>query len=548
MKRFLLLALCLPLLATSQIISADSTSVNFGVVMVGSTDSALVTLNNSEPTPLSVTNIKFYSIYGELPFSASQTTFTIPENGSQSVWVYFTPDQNILHNSTMVVQHNATSGHEAISLTGQGRFPLAYYNSTENLNEQALKVALKARLSLGQTTLTYNAARDFMFMTIDNKMQNGGGATVNTLECVYTGFNKTSYTSRSDAQTTSPQFNTEHTFPQGFFNSVLPERSDIHHLFPTTNNSNSQRGSKPFGVVTNGTAVTLGGGSFYNSTTFEPRNVQKGPTSRAMMYFVIRYQDYSNHFSVQQNILKTWHNTYPVSATETARNIATELVQGNRNPFIDYPQLEKRITNFVANSVAPAVNGLDVLQTSIDFGIFLNQAPHTFDYVLVNRGNTVINFSNFALSNTSDLSFATGSGTNTSLNPGDALEISVIAQTSTTLTLSENLTFTTDLPFPSGNFSIPITGTSIVVGLNDQILRNELEIYPNPIQNDLHIKVKRNQSLDIKMFDLTGKEVEVEFSRDNNYYSLSIEAITSGLYFLEISDGKEKLIKKVIKQ
>ncbi|MDB9964227.1 endonuclease, partial [Vicingaceae bacterium] len=445
MKRLLFFALLLPLLATSQIISSDSSSINFGVVMVGSTDSSLVTLTNNSVIPLNVTNIKFYSIYGEVPFSTSQSTFSIPGNGTQSVWIYFSPVQNVLHNSIMVVQHNANSGHEAIPLMGQGRFPLAYYNLTENLTEEALKLALKTRITQGYIQLSYNAARDAMFMTIDNKRQNGQNATVNTLECVYTGFNKTSYTSRSNAQGTSPNFNTEHTFPQGFFNSNLPMRSDIHHLYPTTNNSNSQRGNKPFGVVTGGTPVTLGGGSFFNNTTFEPRNVQKGQTARAMMYFVIRYQDYSNHFSVQQNILKNWHNTYAVDSIEERRNNDIFIVQGNRNPFVDYPQLEKRITNFVANSVAPSQPGLDVVQSSINFGTFFAQTQDTFDYVLVNRGNTVINFSNFNLTNTALLSFAAGSGINSSLNPGNAIEISIIAQSNNTTTISESLTFTTNL-------------------------------------------------------------------------------------------------------
>ena len=547
MKRLLFIALFLPLFAVSQIISPDSTSINFGVVMAGSTDSALVTLRNTGAASLNVTNIKFYSIYGDFPFSASQTNFTIAGNSSTSVWIYFSPIQNVIHNSTMVVQHNASSGHEAISLNGQGRFPLAYYNVTENVNEQALKTALKTRITQGYTQLSYNAARDAMFMTIDNKMQNGQNATTNTLECVYTGFNKTGYSSRSNAQTTSPQFNTEHTFPQGFFNSNLPMRSDIHHLYPTTNNSNSQRGNKPFGTVTNGTPVTLGGGSFYNNTTFEPRNAQKGATARAMMYFVIRYQDYSNHFSVQQNILKTWHSTYPVTAAESARNAAIQLVQGNRNPFVDYPQLEKRITNFVANSVAPAVNGIDVLQTSIDFGTFLNQAPDTFDYVIVNRGNTVVNFSNFALSNTSVLSFAAGSGTNASLNPGDAIEISVVAQTSTTMTLSENLTFNTNLPFPSGNFTVPISGRSVIVGLNSSTLDEQINVYPNPVADMLTIEVPSAlQSL--QLFDIAGKELSIRAIYNKGNYTIATEALSRGVYFLKINHGTQQVVRKVIKQ
>ncbi|MBL4708388.1 MAG: endonuclease [Flavobacteriales bacterium] len=548
MKKVLFIALFLPLIVIGQIIRPDSTSINFGNVMVGDTDSVQIVLSNTSSSAVNVNNVKFYSTYSEMPFTSSDTSFTIIANGTKNIWVYFSPIQNILHNSTMVIQHSATSGHEPIALIGQGKFPLTYYNSTENLSEQALKTALKTRLAFGYTSFSYNAARDHMFMTIDNKRFNGQGATVNTLECVYTGYNKLSYTSRSNAQSTSPQFNTEHTFPQGFFNSASPMRTDIHHLYPTTNNSNSQRGSKAFGVVTNGTAVTLGGGSFYTSSTFEPRNVQKGATARAMMYFVLRYQDYSNHFSSQETILRSWHNAYPVTSVDTARNNAIASLQNNRNPFIDYPQLEKRITNFVINSVAPSRFTLDVLQTAVDFGSFIAQQADTFDYVLVNTGNQVINFTSFALSSTSVFSFATGSGTNTSLNPGDALQISIVANTQMTGTFNENLTFSTNLIFPFNNFTIPVRGSSIITSIDENNLESQLSVFPNPFQNKVTVRTSDDRQLNIQLFDALGKETNVNLvSNHKGDMILSTEQLARGVYFLEIRRGTEKLVKKLIK-
>ena len=535
MKKLILLALLLPLFATSQIITADSSSINFGVVLVGETDSALVTLTNAEPGTLNVTNIKFYSIYGEVPFSAAQTVFTIPGNGSTSVWIYFSPIQNILHNSTMVVQHSASSGHEAISLGGQGRFQRSYYDSTENVNEETLKNILKRRLGRGYTQLSYAVARDNMYASIDN---NNG-----IVECAYSGRTAT-FNTRSGANSNS--FNCEHTFPQGMFNQALPMRSDIHHLFSTDVTANSRRGNNPFGLVSNPFHYNVGG-SRSDNVNFEPRNVQKGKTARAMMYFVIRYQDYSNHFSVQQNILKTWHNTYLVDSVEQRRNDDIFTTQGNRNPFVDYPQLEKRITNFVANSVAPSVNGLDVLQTSINFGTFFAQTSDTFDYVLVNTGNQVINFTNFALSNTANLSFAAGSGTNTALNPGEAIEISVVATTSNSTTINESLSFSTNLTFPRNNFTIPISGQSVVVGLNDQELNNTIQVYPNPIQDHIYIRNEGGQEIDIRLLDVAGKALDVEFLNQNGSYYLPAKEIASGLYFLEISTEVQRIVKKVVK-
>jgi len=474
MKAIFSLILLLPFFIQAQIIEADATQLDFGVVLVGKTDSMQVNLKNTSSDSLVVTNIKFYTIYNEIPFSAAQNTFTIPANGTYSLWVYFTPIQNILHNSEMVIQHNRFSGFTAIDLIGQGRFDLSYYDTTENLAEEALKRALKYRLGLNYTSLSYSVARDSMYASIDN---DGGD-----VECVYTGTTAT-FSTRAGANSNS--FNCEHTFPQGFFNQNLPMRSDIHHLFPTTVTSNSNRGSKPFGTVTNGTAT--GGGSFYTNSTFEPRDEQKGRTARAMMYFVIRYQDYSSHFSTQENILRTWHGAHLPDSAEKARNQQISSIQNNRNPFVDYPQLEERITDFVSNSTAPSIFGLDILQTSINFGAFLNQQADTFNYILVNRGNQDINFTNLSLSDTSILSFAGNSGQNSTLNPGEAISIQVVVQTATSKTISETLNFNTNLLGSQSSLSIPISGQSVITSLEDNNLLDNISVYPNPFNNKLTI-------------------------------------------------------------
>lgn len=261
----------------STLLHLPNTQLDFGTVMVGSKDSVLLQIPNNLPSSIRINQIKFYSTLGNFPFYINRDTLTIQSNNSDSIWVYFEPEQNIFHNSEMVIFYSnrsypfvmPASGREqilSIDLIGQGRFPNSYYDTTENLSEEALKNALKFRTGVNYNNRGYNSARDFMYMTIDNQRTNGQGALTNTLECVYTGTTITGYANRSAAQTGSPQFNTEHTFPQGFFNSNDPMRSDIHHLFPTINTANSDRGNKPFGTVTNGSAS--GGGSFYNTTTY----------------------------------------------------------------------------------------------------------------------------------------------------------------------------------------------------------------------------------------------------------------------------------------
>ncbi|MEQ8625719.1 MAG: endonuclease [Vicingaceae bacterium] len=535
MKALITFIFFLPLIIKAQIIQADSAQLDFGVVLVGETDSMQVNLKNTSSDSLVVTNIKFYTIYNEIPFSAAQNTFTIPANGTYSLWVYFTPVQNILHNSEMVIQHNRFSGFTAIDLIGQGRFDLSYYDTTENMFEEDLKKALKYRLGLNYNSLSYSVARDSMYASIDN---DGGD-----VECVYTGTTAT-FNTRSGANTNG--FNCEHTFPQGFFSQNLPMRSDIHHLFPTTVTSNSNRGNNPFGTVTNGTAT--GGGSFYTNSTFEPRNEQKGRTARAMLYFVIRYQDYSSHFSTQETTLRTWHGTYPPDSAEKARNQQISTIQSNRNPFVDFPQLEERITDFVSNSAAPAIFGLDILQTSINFGVFLNQQADTFDYILVNRGNQDINFTNLSLSDTSILSFAGNSGQNSTLNPGEAKSIQVIVQTSISSSISETLSFNTNLPGSQASLSIPISGQSVITNLEDNRLQSNILVYPNPFNNKLTISGAKAEALNVRLFDALGKEKRIDLvTRNKETIILETSNLENGFYMLEVVSNNQRLTRKLIK-
>jgi len=39
------------------------------------------------------------------------------------------------------------------------------------------------------------------------------------------------------------------------------------------------------------------------------------------------------------SLLRQWHGNDSVSAKETSRNTAIKSIQGNRNPFVDYPEL-----------------------------------------------------------------------------------------------------------------------------------------------------------------------------------------------------------------
>jgi len=160
-------------------------------------------------------------------------------------------------------------------------------------------------------------------------------------------------------------YNREHSFPQSWFNEASPMVSDLFHLYPTDGKVNGMRSNYPFGEVGTATWTSQNGSklgncsySGYSGVVFEPIDEYKGDFARSYFYMATRYENviatwYTNGTEVNAvlqnnafpvfetwflNMLAEWHVADPVSAKETARNDAVYSKQGNRNPFIDYPE------------------------------------------------------------------------------------------------------------------------------------------------------------------------------------------------------------------
>jgi hypothetical protein len=376
-------------------------------------------------------------------------------------------------------------------------------------------------------------------MWIDNKRTNGQGATVNRIECIYTGRNDSGYIDRTDCQN-NHSFNTEHTFPQTFFTSLEPMKSDLHHLFPTDNNANNQRGDNPFGVVSN--PSWSNGGSLSNGTLFEPRDAQKGISARALFYFVLRYQNYSNFLDTQEAILRTWHYTFSPSAIERKRNDDIFTIQHNRNPFVDYPQFIDRITTISSNSSAPLVNSIDITQDTIIYGTVQPNIPAVFNFVIVNNGNGDILFSNFNLTHAAELSFVSG-GNDTTISPGESLALKIQCLTTVTDSIRAFLTFNTNA---TGNNFV-----SVPIFVNDAIFSNVDEVYsrisvsPVPARENLTVTFpNRLEVLHYTLFDITGKKIISSVLNDSRAISLS--NIKAGIYLLQISGKNGNVFRKVV--
>ncbi|QED46292.1 endonuclease I family protein [Cytobacillus dafuensis] len=146
------------------------------------------------------------------------------------------------------------------------------------------------------------------------------------------------------------KFNTEHIVPQSWFGGKEPMKGDLHHLFVCQPECNTARSNFPyddfdFYVPESSEEKIQNHCGVANEGKFEPEN-GKGVAARAMLYFLLRYpKAIRKPFSQQIDLglLISWNHQFNVTIHEKHRNRAIYRIQGNRNPFIDFPELAEEM-------------------------------------------------------------------------------------------------------------------------------------------------------------------------------------------------------------
>lgn len=149
---------------------------------------------------------------------------------------------------------------------------------------------------------------------------------------------------------------------RGDFGNRNGEGTDAHHIRPADISINSTRNNRNFDNCTVCSEVIDEGVATGNYTddeewVFEPRDEVKGDVARMLFYMDVRYEaedgeldlelreaylDKSDKapFHARLSTLIAWHYEDPVSNEERYRNeVIYSQFQGNRNPFIDQPEL-----------------------------------------------------------------------------------------------------------------------------------------------------------------------------------------------------------------
>lgn len=161
----------------------------------------------------------------------------------------------------------------------------------------------------------------------------------------------------------------EHSVPKSWWKQngdveYTPAYSDMWNLYPSDGPANQAKLNYPLGICKSttfnngvskvGPAQTgYGGGS---GNVFEPADEYKGDFARGFFYMALVYDDlpWVVNYMYRQNswptlqpwayeMLLQWARTDKVSQKEIDRNDQVEKSQGNRNPFVDFPELAEYI-------------------------------------------------------------------------------------------------------------------------------------------------------------------------------------------------------------
>ena len=516
---------------------------NFDTTITNSTGSIVVFVKNPLPGILRINNVRTLTSQ----FYVTQNNFVIGPSDSVPVTVFFRTNQNITYNDFIIFESEDLNYSIVSYLTATAKYSDTRYSFTQGLIDEPLKIALKNYCSTN-TNNNYTTSRTAMFSTIDDYNLD------DSIECVYTG--RKVYTTGIPSVNPPQSMNTEHTFPQGFFNQDEPMRSDIHHLYPSDEVANNRRNNYDFGnVVSNITWENAGSKLGFDASgnlVFEARDQHKGNIARCLFYFLIRYQNYGGYMdAAQENVLRQWNLLDTIDAHERMRENGIEAFQHNRSPFVDHPEFIDRIKS--TYSVIPFIP-----RPEISASPFL----YRFDTLAVNdTASLILSLFNYGTGNL-NISSISSSVPQFSVTGFP----SVIPQNELSYARIKfrpdqfNQTFTSSLSIQSNdttifvnvtgysNNTIGVTTISTEIPVKYSLSQN----YPNPFNpvTNLEFGITNLEFVTLKIYDNLGKEIATLVNgnlKPGSYkYNFDASGLTSGIYFYKLETDNFSATRKML--
>jgi hypothetical protein len=100
--------------------------------------------------------------------------------------------------------------------------------------------------------------------------------------------------------------------------------------------------------------------------------------------------------------------------------------------------------------------------------------------------------------------------------------------------------------FIESYFSPTATSSICNVGIENNIIENDFEIFPNPCSSLLNINTSKDYIIDIIIYNLYGQHVLTENNLFNKKNTVDLSKINSGIYMLQIKQNNNTLIKRLL--
>lgn len=254
------------------------------------------------------------------------------------------------------------------ALSAYAEYDPAYYAGLEGKRRENLKAAVKAAVK---------NHRQLVYMDLPNYWQYSDvyPETVNGDKRWWEMYSNAVYligrNQSAKGSFSANHMQREHSVPKSWWkvgNDVeyTAAYTDMWNLYPSDGEANMAKSNYPLGPVATPTfdngctkvgvpVYGYGGGA---ASVFEPADEYKGDFARSFFYMACVYDDISwqsryswmfvksSYPTLQPwayEMLLQWARQDAVSQKEILRNDAVETSQGNRNPFVDFPELAEYI-------------------------------------------------------------------------------------------------------------------------------------------------------------------------------------------------------------
>ena len=242
----------------------------------------------------------------------------------------------------------------AFATQGAAQIPVGYYETLRGKSGAELKTAVYERIS-DATVLSYGSGTGHTwdgFYSTDRTPDN---------RVIDRYSNETWYFGERGASVSG--MNIEHSFPKSWWGGAENQAyRDLYNLMPCEQKINSSKSNYPMGKVetvsTDNGCTTIGVGT-EGFRVWEPADQWKGDFARGYMYMATAYQNFTwqgtqalqileqgDYPTLQQwayELYLEWARNDGVDSMEVARNDSVCAIQGNRNPFVDFPNLMEYI-------------------------------------------------------------------------------------------------------------------------------------------------------------------------------------------------------------